>query len=628
MPIETQPVPPVPLSSPVRSISKSIISQYSQLAPRLAVESFDLSPFSESFTGLLEDDIATSLLFPDPPETQNKAGMVADLSYDVEIKDIEHFAPRFRDGDIEEVMVISPKPRPIHPSGQGVKGGDIPFHRHIYVENADDFKLYTMRILNKERVRIRSSHDHIQLQMEICQEIRKLRSVFLSPFIWIYEDGLEIHSIAVEALDLLHTAGIIHRDLAPCNIMFDASGHVVITGFGQACRPDSAASFSLPDTGLYCAPELILGWAHDFSVDCWSFGLLMYMMLFGSHPYVADNDNDNAAILQTKVLHCSLMVPRTMSVSWTVQDLLVKCLERNAALRLDIEQIKAHPYFCTVNWMNVTNRVGKAPLGYDDGAPDINVRHSEDNVIVSEAKKAAVHTEDEPLTLVEEKLVDSFTTMPQRIVKSKSGSLNGHHDAMAQTQRRISSQSTRLEIVIEASDEGESLDVDHVESHTQDHVQRFRQPSPIMDLGRTPAEPLSLWDTLDLDIDSVSSHYSNSSTTSREEPRGNFGTLRKSRSVAFQDRARSSLSITSTVPSTRLHVRNKLRKMRRPASTPTLRSPHIDPLLKELPLGVKQIGYGIGFSPVDPFSSRSKSVYRSCYPSMSKAGASHTPQNL
>jgi hypothetical protein len=120
-------------------------------------------------------------------------------------------------------MVISPKPRPIHPSGQGVKGGDVGFmninpslhsdkatqFRLLYTlfkdsissthlcRKCDDLKLYAMRILNKERVRIRSSHDHIQLQMEICQEIRKLRSDFLSPFIWIYEDGLEIHSIAV-----------------------------------------------------------------------------------------------------------------------------------------------------------------------------------------------------------------------------------------------------------------------------------------------------------------------------------------------------------------------------------------------------------------------------------------------
>jgi hypothetical protein len=120
-------------------------------------------------------------------------------------------------------MVISPKPRPIHSSRQGVKGGDVGFvninpslhsdkvtqFRLLYTlfkdsissthlcRKCDDFKLYAMRILNKERVRIRSPHDHIQLQMEICQEIRELRSHFLSPFIWIYEDGLEIHSIAV-----------------------------------------------------------------------------------------------------------------------------------------------------------------------------------------------------------------------------------------------------------------------------------------------------------------------------------------------------------------------------------------------------------------------------------------------
>ncbi|KAG1746857.1 hypothetical protein EDB19DRAFT_329094 [Suillus lakei] len=132
-----------------------------------------------------------------------------------------------------------------------------------------------------------------------------------------------------------------------------------------------------------------------------------------------------------------------------------------------------------------------------------------------------------------------------------------------------------------------------------------------MGLGRSPAGPLSLWDALDLEINSVSSHYSNSSTASREEPQENFSTLRKSRSVTFQDRALSTISIASTVPSTKLHVRNKLRKRMRPASTPTLRSPHLDPLLRELPLGVKQIGFGIGFSPMEPLSSRSKSVYRS-----------------
>ncbi|KAG0703505.1 hypothetical protein DFH29DRAFT_442480 [Suillus ampliporus] len=200
--------------------------------------------------------------------------------------------------------------------------------------------------------------------------------------------------------------------------------------------------------------------------------------------------------------------------------------------------------------------------------------------------------------------------MPQRIVKSK-GSLNAHQHTIPQTQRRISSQSTRLEIVPEVSYEEESLDAGRVESTTQDCVRRSRQPSAAIDLGRTPGGPLSLWDALDLEINSVSSRYSKSSIASLEEPRENLGMLRKSQSVTFQDRALSTISIASTAPSTKLHVRNKLRKRMRPASTPTLRSPHLDPLLKELPLGVKQIGYGIGFSPMEPFPSRSRSVYRS-----------------
>lgn len=120
-------------------------------------------------------------------------------------------------------MVISPKPRLIHSSRQGVKAGDVGFvnidlslrsdiamqFRLLYTlfkdsissthlcRKRDDLKFYAIRILNKERLQISSPHDHIQLQMEICQEIRELRSSFLSPFIWIHEDGLEIHSIAV-----------------------------------------------------------------------------------------------------------------------------------------------------------------------------------------------------------------------------------------------------------------------------------------------------------------------------------------------------------------------------------------------------------------------------------------------
>jgi serine/threonine protein kinase len=91
-----------------------------------------------------------------------------------------------------------------------------------------------------------------------------------------------------EGVAILHAAGIIHRDLQPNHININSKGHPVISGFGSAKilgRPEiplfkSAVTLS-PDMKKYQAPELLLGWAHDFSVDCWAFGILLYLMLCG-----------------------------------------------------------------------------------------------------------------------------------------------------------------------------------------------------------------------------------------------------------------------------------------------------------------------------------------------------------
>jgi hypothetical protein len=54
-----------------------------------------------------------------------------------------------------------------------------------------------MQISNKERLRICTPDEYIRHQREVFHEIRELQSSFLSPFIWSYEDGPEIRSIAV-----------------------------------------------------------------------------------------------------------------------------------------------------------------------------------------------------------------------------------------------------------------------------------------------------------------------------------------------------------------------------------------------------------------------------------------------
>lgn len=82
-----------------------------------------------------------------------------------------------------------------------------------------------------------------------------------------------------------------HRDLEPKNILISHSGHAVISGFEHAKPIGSSRSPTMSydpikriessrRTSVFQAPEVSLGWSHDYAVDCWSFGVILYMMLF------------------------------------------------------------------------------------------------------------------------------------------------------------------------------------------------------------------------------------------------------------------------------------------------------------------------------------------------------------
>ena len=126
-----------------------------------------------------------------------------------------------------------------------------------------------------------------------------MRLVSGTPFPGTDVDSTRLEDVCVgllEALDRLHWAGLVHRDLKPDNVLVRADGRPVIVDLGIAWDGASdQADRTLVGTPAFIAPELFEGRAATVRSDLYSVGVMMFEVFAGRLPHPTDSFADLVA---------------------------------------------------------------------------------------------------------------------------------------------------------------------------------------------------------------------------------------------------------------------------------------------------------------------------------------------
>ncbi len=190
-----------------------------------------------------------------------------------------------------------------------------------------------------------------------------------------------------EALAAAHSAGVLHRDIKPGNVLLGRDGHVRLTDFGIAATEGDATLTStgaLVGSPAYIAPERVRGSSGSPASDLWGLGATLYAAVEGQPPFEGP---ETYAVL-TAVVEGRR---RAFRLAGPLRDLLSDLLDRPAADRPDVAEVRRR-------LIPIAHGVAPVPESVTDSRPKPGVDATENHNGAGSKAGAGIleHVDDDP----------------------------------------------------------------------------------------------------------------------------------------------------------------------------------------------------------------------------------------